>query len=431
MEGFGGGLGCKWLTKRNDKFGFEKGCHPLSTEHGVRKGWHPCGIFPIFESHIKLPLMKDLFNTSLADSQATKVEPISADKFDLSKYSSYENELSERCLNFTKAKSGVLVYRRMRVKEVFAEDCGDMEKSLQWQLGALEKSLVFKSDIPNFLEPWYGLGTVASAFGMDYVWEKGQAPAVKGKFDSTLQLLEAGFVPVAETAIGKHTLQMTEYFMEKTKGLLPMSYCDIQSPLNTLSNVIESNQFYMDFYMDPESMSLALDKCADLLIDFTKIQRSIIGDALVKPGHGFASSRLFEGMGMSDDSVTMLPSDLYFDMVVPSMIKAGNYFGGTGFHSCGNWSDKMVGIAGIQNIRVADGAFSLATDPGANATDGFADAFVNTGVVLNARIVGDTSLITEKVKALWKPGMKLIVVTYCETPEEQAEVYDIVHGICR
>ena len=375
--------------------------------------------------------MKDLFNINLSDSQATSVQPLSIDKFDIEKFTSYENTLSERCRNFAAAGSGVLVYRRMRVKEVFAEDCGDMKKSLEWQLGALEKSLLFKADIPNFLEPWYGLGTVASAFGMDYVWEKGQAPAVKGKYASTLELLQANCVPVAETAIGKHTLQMTEYFMEKTKGLLPMSYCDIQSPLNTLSNVIESNQFYMDFYMDPESMTLALDNCADLLIDFTKIQLSIIGDALAKPGHGFASSRWFEGIGMSDDSVTMLPSDLYFDMVAPAMIKAGNYFGGTGFHSCGNWSDKKEGIARIQNIRVADGAFSLATDPGANATDGFADAFVNTGVVLNARIVGNTSLITEKVKALWKPGMKLIVVTYCETPEEQAEVYDIIHGICQ
>ncbi|MBQ2843242.1 MAG: hypothetical protein IJE69_03200, partial [Alistipes sp.] len=76
-------------------------------------------------------------------------------------------------------------------------------------------------------------------------------------------------------------------------------------------------------------------------------------------------------------------------------------------------------------------AFSLATDPGANPTEGFADAFAGTGAVLNARIVGDVELVEEKVQQLWKPGMKLIVVTYAETPEEQAEIYRKIHEICR
>ncbi len=36
-----------------------------------------------------------------------------------------------------------------------------MKKSLEWQLGALKKSMEYKADIPNFLEPWYGIGTIA------------------------------------------------------------------------------------------------------------------------------------------------------------------------------------------------------------------------------------------------------------------------------
>ena len=236
---------------------------------------------------------------------------------------------------------------------------------------------------------------------------------------------------MAETEIGRHTLDMVEYFLDKTKGRIPMSYCDVQSPLNTLSNIIDSNQFYMDFYLDPDSMKKAMDRTADLLIDFTRAQQRLIGDALAKPGHGFASSRTFDGLGMSDDTITMLSPDLYVDMAVPAMAKAGDAFGGTVFHSCGNWSDKKADIVAIKNIRMADGAFSKATDPGANPTEGFADTFAGTGVVLNARIVGDPELVESKVKELWKSGMKLIVVTYCETPEEQAEVYDRIHDICR
>ena len=36
----------------------------------------------------------------------------------------------------------------------------------------------------------------------------------------------------------------------------------------------------------------------------------------------------------------------------------------------------------------------------------------------------------EQVSKFWVPGLKLIVVTYCPTPEEQAEAYTRIHEIC-
>ncbi|MCD8165415.1 MAG: hypothetical protein LUE93_04390 [Bacteroides sp.] len=272
--------------------------------------------------------MKDTFDFSLPDSQATAVEPIKPEKFDFESYQAYEQGLLARCKKFWESDSGVLVHRRMRVQEVFSYDSKDMEKSLGWQLGALWKSMAFQADVPNFLEPWYGLGTIASAFGFDYVWSEGQAPAINGHFDSVEQLLAYEAKPVEKTPIGKHTLDMIDYFLTKTQGKLPLSYSDIQSPLNIVANIVDSNQFYMDFMLNPDLIHQAFDRTAALFVDYMKIQQRMIGDALAKPGHGFASSRCFDGMGMSDDNIVMLSNDMYNEFAVPAFIKACTPFGG-------------------------------------------------------------------------------------------------------
>lgn len=374
---------------------------------------------------------EDLFDTSLADSQATSVHLLKFTEFDISAYSEYEQQLLETCQDFWECNSGVLVYRRMRVAEVFSYGCKNMQKSLEWQLGALQQSMYYKADIPNFLEPWYGIGIVASAFGRDYVWHANQAPAIAEKFSSTKEALEYGFIPVNETKIGKHTLQMVEYFLEKTNGKIPVSFCDMQSPLNVAENIVYINALMTDFLLDQDSVKELFEKISDLMIDFTQILKKLIGHALVSPGHGFASSRRFEGLGMSDDLFIMLPDDLYQEIAVPAFEKTSIPFGNSAFHSCGNWSKKIPVVKQIKGLKMIDAAFSKATDPNPNPVEDFSKSFSNTGIIVNARIVGGLDVIEEKVRKLWHPGMKLIVVTYCKTPEEQEQAYNIIHEICK
>ena len=228
----------------------------------------------------------------------------------------------------------------MRVAEVFSYGCRDMNQSLEWQLGALQKSMDYEADVPNFLEPWYGIGMVACSFGIDYIWNEGQSPATKPAFQTIDEALAFDIKPVVETEVGKHSLEMIEYFLEQTGGKLPMSMGDIQSPFNNATNIVDTSNFMMSMIMEPEKVLRFLDVLADLEIDFYKEQEKLIGNCLVKPGHGFASSRVFEGFGMSDDNVVMVDEETYLILYAPSFIKLGKAFGGPVHHSCGNFSDK-------------------------------------------------------------------------------------------
>jgi hypothetical protein len=278
--------------------------------------------------------------------------------------------------------------------------------------------------------PWYGIGTVASAFGGDYIWKEKQAPAVRPRFKSVKEALDYTASPVSQTRIGKHTLEMIDYFLDKTGGRIPMSLTDTQSPLNIAGNVVEMSSFFIGMLDDPPAVKALLHRLAELLVDFTHEQIRHIGEALAWPGHGYSSCRCFQGLGMSDDNASMISGRQYLEFAAPAVERAGRPFAGSAFHSCGDWSDKVAAVSRIAGLRMVDGAFSAATDPSPNPPEPFAETFAGTGIVVNARIVGQPETIAENVRKLWKPGMKLIVVTYCRSPEQQAQAYDHIHEIC-
>jgi len=371
------------------------------------------------------------FDIRLADAQATAVLPVIPENFDFDKYESYCSTLNHTCSDFWRQRSGVAVYRRMRVGECFSYGCRDMKRSLELQLGALEKSMLYPADIPNFLEPWYGIGTIASAFGGDYIWPEGNAPVLKAKFSSIDEILATEPQEVAKTLIGRHTLDMIEYFMDKTRGRLPVSFTDSQSPLNIVVHLLPIDQFLMYMLTEPEKVKRLFDLLAELSINFNHEQKKLIGNALVLPGHGFASSTKWNGLGMSDDNAIMISPGQYLEMAAPSVEKICSFFGGPAFHSCGDWSGWINSVLKFKGLKMADGAFSQQTDPGATDDLEAFHRFANTGIVLNARIVGDPETVRNQVSRLWTQGMKLSVVTYCENPEEQKTAYDLVHDICR
>jgi hypothetical protein len=318
----------------------------------------------------------------------------------------------------------------MRVAEVFSYGCRDMEASLRWQLGGLRKSMAYEADVPNFLEPWYGIGTIASAFGVDYVWKDGQAPAVQPPFSSVARAMECATRPVAETSIGRQTLAMIDCFLDRTAGRLPISLTDTQSPLNIAGNVVDMNGLFLDMIDRPAEATAFFRELARLLDDVTQVQAQRLGESLVWPGHGFASTRCFGGLGMSDDNALMISGQQYLDLVAPAVTALARSCAGWAFHSCGNWTDKIETVLQVPGLRMVDAAFSPATDPSPCRPQPFGEAFAGTGIVVNARIVGDADVVAGVVRRLWRPGLKLIVVTYCRSPEDQRRAYDRVYRIC-
>ena len=371
------------------------------------------------------------FDFTDKDSQAMPVEPLELKYFDIARFEAHAAEADDRFAAFMEKDEGVAVWQRVRVGEVFRDGCRDMAESLRWQLDGLKKSLEYKTDAPSYLEPWYGIGTTAASWGADYVWHEGQAPATYHVFDSIDNVPAQALLDFTEAPVTRFTLETIEYFLDATQGRLPISWSDIQAPINVVGGgLVDVSRFFMAFYQNPDKVRQLLQAAAAVLTAFLDLQTELIGDALSRPGHGFASSRQGVGVGLSTDNLVMLSPKMYEKFCIPIDAEIGVRFGGVATHSCGNWGKWIDILAKNPSLMAVDGAFSPQTDPAYNQCEDFRDVLVGTGIILHARIVGDADEVLARVKRLWKPGTKLIIVTYVQDAAAQHRLYDDIHAIC-
>jgi hypothetical protein len=370
------------------------------------------------------------FNNTLKDAQALPVTPIEPRDFDLARFEAHAANADQRYADFIRKPSGLAVWQRVRVGEVFRDACRDMRESLRLQLGGLQKSLEYATDAPMYLEPWYGIGTTASAFGAEYEWFEGQAPAVRPQYraiDDVPSLVPRAFDQVP---ILRYTLDTIEYFLDQTQGRVPLSWSDLQAPLNVATELIDTSAFFTAMIDQADRVREVLSAVTEVVIRFTRQQSDLIGRRLARPGHGFASSRSGTGIGLSTDNLVMISPKMYEKFCVADNIAIGNAFDGVAIHSCGDYARWLPALKKINNLLMVDAAFSAQTDPSPNTPEAFRDAFVNTGVIVHARMVGEPDEVLALTKRLWTPGLKLIIVTYVSDPNAQRQLYRDLHALC-
>jgi hypothetical protein len=370
------------------------------------------------------------FDYRSADAQAMPVEPLEPDAFDLERYADAALAAEARYAAFLARSEGIAVWQRVRPGAVFRDACRDMQMSLRLQLGALAASLAYATDAPAYLEPWYGIGTTASSFGGDYEWPEGQAPAVRPMYRALAEMPPPAPRPQDAVPILRYTLQTIEYFLEVTRGRVPLSWSDLQSPLNVATELVDTSAFFLGMVEQPERVAEMLSAIADELIRFTRYQTDLIGPALARPGHGFASARAGRGIGLSTDNLVMISPRLFERACVPVHQRIGEAFDGLGLHSCGNWARWLPAVRKIGSLLMVDAAFSPQTDPDPNEPEAFRDALAGTGIIVQARVVGDPDQVLDVARRLWAPGMRLIVVTYVQDPAAQRRLYAALHDLC-
>lgn len=375
-------------------------------------------------------MVSQAFDYRLKDAQAMPVTPIEPQQFDLAHYAAYAAAADQRYADFLNKPDGLAVWQRVRVGEVFRDACRDMRESLRLQLGGLTQALAYRTDAPTYLEPWYGIGTTASAFGGEYDWFDGQAPVVRPLYKAIEEVPPLVPRDFDQVPIMRYTLETIEYFLDQTQGRVPITWSDLQAPLNVATELIDTSAFFTGMVDQADRVREILAAITEVVIRFTQQQSELIGDQLARPGHGFASSRTSRGIGLSTDNLVMISPRMVEKFCVADNIKIGAAFDGVAIHSCGDYARWLPALKKIDNLLMVDAAFSPQTDPDPNTPETFRDAFVNTGVIVHARMVGDPGEVLALARRLWAPGLRLIIVTYVQDSAAQQRLYHDLHNLC-
>lgn len=299
-------------------------------------------------------------------------------------------------------------------------DCLDAAKIARNNLDAFAKSVALDAsdDLP-YLEPWYGVGVYANAFGCPYHWEPNESPGTNYRYLSLAELPSVEYPDWRRSPAMQVVLESIDRINDATGGRLPVIITDTQSPLDTATLIVDSTEFMIGCYEYPERAKDLLSKITELTIEFTRQQIKHIGPAAYSaPGHLQCSRVGGHGISISDDNLSFCSPDFNREFAFPYNHRLADAFGGVAIHSCGRWAHTMQILERGEGVFMIDCAAALSVDPAPNRASEIRDAMRGKKIVTKVRTGNITETMT-LLDDLYAPDLQLIIEVSCDEVNAQ------------
>ena len=198
----------------------------------------------------------------------------------------------------------------------YAETFSDRDKMLVSQLASIYSHCILQDDAMLCLRANYGVGVIPSGFGSEIVvqqevdnmpWVK--APIITGDTPSIDALKDPD--PYSD-GLMKAALETEEYFVKKLDGTVIRVYlCDTQGPLD-VAYLIRGTKLLTDFYKHPDFVRELFERISKAYVDFSEIQKKIVGEPNGKGVHGNPNVWMDKGGArLCEDVAVMLSPTIY------------------------------------------------------------------------------------------------------------------------
>ena len=207
-------------------------------------------------------------------------------------------------------------------------------------------------DYVPVLHPWYGTTVVPSAFGVPVVYHEGLDPSLGAPVLEEPEDISRLKMPDFEhDGQFPQVLACIDYMRSHTD--VPVCVTDGQGPLNiALSLAGVENLFYW-MYDEPEAVHELMNFCADVLIEWVKVQKRRAGHSLTGDAypHAIEMPSDFGGVAFADDDIGTMSPKQYQDFVIPCNAKVLKAFGGGSMHFCGSANQHLDIVTATEGLH--------------------------------------------------------------------------------
>lgn len=303
--------------------------------------------------------------------------------------------------------------------------CADRKLFLRRNLWGMATSAQWASDgVFPHLQPWYGVGIYATAFGCHYIWQGNSAPQTRPFYSSAAEVRNITTPDPSDSREMQEVLQRIRWYRKVTHDRLPICLTDTQSPNDTASLILEASEFFAVSTLEPERLERLLDAVTDLIINFSEMQIEAIGPNLSLPGHQMICHPTWRGVSISDDNMAMLSPRSYEVAALPYNSRLAEHFGGIALHSCGSIAHNIpiqLCVPNLQQMECSSCVITKDSDPCPNNPESLRDGYRGTGVIVKVRMHKNEIRLLDRLLA---PDFKCAVhVTGVDTEEESKLVY--------
>ena len=269
-------------------------------------------------------------------------------------------------------------------------------------------SMEWTDELPH-LQPWFGTGVYANAFGSEYFWRDGEAPDSHLRFHHIEEVRDLPKPDWRKAPVMGMVLECIDVLKERTRGMFPIALTDTQSPCDTATLVLDTSELFTACYTEEETVSSLMAAVTALIVEFSREQARRIGEELVsRPGHVMPSLPGLSGITLSDDNLAVASPPVNEKFALRFDQAVAEEMGGVAVHSCGVWDHTMRLLPG-RGVIAVDCSVSPRWDPTPMTPEKVREALDGTGIIVKARCGGTAEEIEHAIAALAGPTMRVIL----------------------
>lgn len=215
------------------------------------------------------------------------------------------------------------------------EQVADPDKMLHEALLNAVKVYPAQSDSVLSIRPQFGVGSLASVFGVEYELSAryGSPWVTRPLSKSALSALTPDTLDW-ERSLVPALCRYLEHFRRELNGRLEVYLADTQGPFD-LAHLARGHDLLTDLVDDPPFVHHLMEVATHVYIEGTRRMKQAAGEPLNGGHHSGNLHMVGAGVRLCDDSGTIISPRLHEEFVLPYQQRALAAFGGGWVHWCG------------------------------------------------------------------------------------------------